>query len=327
MLIWTDEVDLKNLYFVTSDLKDLERPSELVVLLHFGEHGYFTVQSLAPAACTAAQSNSDQQKTIATFCAQATPIDFTSLQEKYLRLLSARMTLFEIHYQVAAYKDKIAQIVLSLNQLHSGLHTQALPEPLLRYRESLTLQADFSKALLLESSGQQEIAENFLRAHVKKHSERLNQLQAQRQRLENWQKLLLLRKIKMLCEVNSIFVTESVLEGFKLIGTNWVSEKEAEITTALGYCCLILRGLEGYLGLKLQYQVRFQGSRSCLIVGDREFQLYATGKNTDRVRMGLAVQYLVQNLRFALKSLGHSADIESSMLLSTLIEYLPRYRG
>lgn len=82
-LIWTGEVDLKKLYFVTSDLKDLERPSELVVLLHFGEHGYFTVESLAPAACTAAQSNSDQQKTIATFCAQATPIDFPCLQEKY----------------------------------------------------------------------------------------------------------------------------------------------------------------------------------------------------------------------------------------------------
>lgn len=232
------------------------------------------------------------------------------------------MTLCEIHYQIAAYKDKIAQLVLP-----SQPSAQELPPSLLRLREILSSQTASSKALLLESSGQQEIAENFLRAHIKKHSERLNLLQVQRQRLQNWQKLLLLRKIRLLCEVNSLFATESLLEGFKLIGTNWTSEKEAEVTTALGYSCLLLRGLEGYLGLKWPYQVHFQGSRSSLMVGDREFQLYATGKSTDRGKMDQAVRYLVQNLRFALKSLGHSANLDSSLLLSGLVDYLPQYRG
>ena len=81
--IWVNEVDLKQLYFVTSDLKDLERPAQLVVLLYFGEHGYYTTEEFAPVACMAAQGNSDQQKTIATFCAQATALDFRTLQEKY----------------------------------------------------------------------------------------------------------------------------------------------------------------------------------------------------------------------------------------------------
>ena len=188
-------------------------------------------------------------------------------------------------------------------------------------------QEKIGKLLIQESSGQQEIAENFLRAHIKKFTERINHLQVQKQRLELWEKLQILRKIKMLCEICSVFSTESVLDGFKLVGTNWPSEKDAEITTALGYACLILHCLSLYCNFRLQYPVRFQGSRSSIYSCDREYQLYTVGKTAERVKMDQGVRYLVQDLRQAVKWLGCTGDVDSGMLLETLVEGLSRYRG
>lgn len=82
-VLWTGVIDLKKLYFVTSDLQDLERPASFVVLFLFSDQGYYTTEEFAEVACGSAQTNSDQQKILATFCAQEQQINFHRLQEKY----------------------------------------------------------------------------------------------------------------------------------------------------------------------------------------------------------------------------------------------------
>ena len=82
-LIWTDSIDLRRLFFVTSDLKDLERTPSLAMILHFRGDGFYTVESLAPMVCEAARNNNDQIKILGTSCAQARSVDFTKLQHRY----------------------------------------------------------------------------------------------------------------------------------------------------------------------------------------------------------------------------------------------------
>src|SRR5574343_1954287 len=75
--LWSEAVDFRNLYYVTSDLKDLERTKSLALLLHFRDDAYYTIESLAETVCEAARSNNDQIKLLGTRWAQAREMDFS----------------------------------------------------------------------------------------------------------------------------------------------------------------------------------------------------------------------------------------------------------
>lgn len=81
--LWTDTADLRELYFVTSDLKDMEWLQGIAVLFHFYNEGYYSVPSLASEACEAAKNNSQQIKISVTTLAQAREVDFAKLQSEY----------------------------------------------------------------------------------------------------------------------------------------------------------------------------------------------------------------------------------------------------
>ena len=81
--VWTGGIDLCDLYFVTSDLKDIDWLKGLAVLLQFYNEGYYTVPSLAAEVCEAAKSNSQQIKISVTTLAQPREVDFGKLQKEY----------------------------------------------------------------------------------------------------------------------------------------------------------------------------------------------------------------------------------------------------
>jgi hypothetical protein len=84
-LLWTGQVDLRLLYFVTSDLKDIDGLKGIALLLHFQNEGYYTVSSQAADVCEAAKNNSQQIKIAVTTLAQAREVDFYKLQTEYMK--------------------------------------------------------------------------------------------------------------------------------------------------------------------------------------------------------------------------------------------------
>lgn len=82
-MVWTGGIDLCELYFVTSDLKDIDWLQGLAVLLQFYNEGYYTVYPLAAEVCEAAKSNSQQIKISVTTLAQPREVDFAKLQRDY----------------------------------------------------------------------------------------------------------------------------------------------------------------------------------------------------------------------------------------------------
>ena len=82
-VLWTSAIDLCALYFVTSDLKDIDWLQGLAVLLQFYNEGYYTVYSLASEVCEAAKSNSQQIKISVTTLAQPREVDYGKLRMEY----------------------------------------------------------------------------------------------------------------------------------------------------------------------------------------------------------------------------------------------------
>ena len=81
--MWAEPIDIRVLYFVTSDLKDIEQLPSMAVLFLFQNEGYYTLQSQAAAACSSAKNNSQQIKISVTTLAQPREVAFSRLQTDY----------------------------------------------------------------------------------------------------------------------------------------------------------------------------------------------------------------------------------------------------
>ena len=202
---------------------------------------------------------------------------------------------------------------------------QSLAHVTTRSTQTLKQQETVAHCIKQELDGQHEIAENFLRAHEKKHKERNALIQTQKRELEQKERLLVARKMKMLAEVDSVLGTQVVLEGWKMVGS--AGDKDVEVSTALGYTCLLLISLQSYLNLRLQYPLKFQGSRSSIFLGDKECALYSVSRPLDKHKFENSLGYLHQNLRQVLKALGQSGEGEAGTLVGQVMEQLRKFRG
>ena len=186
--------------------------------------------------------------------------------------------------------------------------------------------ATFARGLLSEISTRQEKAEINLRNQWKKHFERAVVAQNElRKRLETKERLTWARRMKMMAEVYTLFSSQPVLEGFKLIASPLPAlERDVEISTALGYSCLILDSLSIYLNIPLLYPIKFQGSRSSILYEGRDMPLYALGRHTDKQKMEISMRFLVQDIIQVLRhvSFTGSFDVAQSMVL--LLDQLKR---
>lgn len=243
-------------------------------------------------------------------------------------MLSARQRLAEAVSALHTVKRKIEEIIpkrsfaIVQKVLDNKAKMTAIEKVEMRRKEMAT----FARGLLTETGFRQEKADLMLRSQWKKHYERTIIAQNElRKRLETKERLTWARKMKMMAEVYTLFAAQPVLEGFKLVSSPLPAlERDVEISTALGYCCLILEFLSTYLSIPLLYPVKFQGSRSSVLSEGREMPLYALGRHTDKQKMEQSMRLLLQDLIQVLRHISYSGSFEVSQSMVLLMEQLKR---
>lgn len=243
-------------------------------------------------------------------------------------MLAARKRLAEVMAALHSVKRQIEATIPSRS--FGSVQKAAENKAKMAFIEKVEIRrkemATFARGLITETGFRQERAETMLRSQWKKHYERAIIAQNElRKRLETKERLAWARKMKMMAEVYTLFASQPVLEGFKLVSSPLPAlERDVEISTALGYCCLILEALSTYLSIPLLYPVQFQGSRSSIVSEGREMPLYALGRHTDKQKMEQSMRLLVQDLVQVLRHLSYSGSFEVAQSMVLLLEQLKR---
>jgi hypothetical protein len=113
----------------------------------------------------------------------------------------------------------------------------------------------------------------------------------------------------MLIELYTVFHNQGLLDKFELIGSDLhPQDRDIELSSSLGYACILLTEITNIWAVKLHNPVKFCGSRSTIYYMDREYPLYEVGKGSDKGRFDTALELMLENITQIFKILGYSGE-------------------